>query len=88
MRLASGCWWALSENDAFCSADKGAALLDLALAVIDKCQELIERGVAATIIEQADFGLVFRAKDETGPSDAAAVTARQAEALKQLDALS
>ncbi|MBX3099595.1 MAG: V-type ATP synthase subunit A [Salinibacterium sp.] len=79
---------ALSANDAFCSAEKGAALLDLCLAVIDKCQELIERGVVATSIEQADFGLVLRAKEETGPSDAQGVADRRDEALALLEALS
>ncbi len=78
---------ALSENDASCSAAKGGALLDLVLAVVDTCQALIERGVAATTVEQADFGIVLRAKDETGPADAAGVRKRQAEAVAQLEAL-
>jgi len=78
---------ALSVNDGFCSAEKGAALLDLALDVVDACQGLVERGVAATTIEQADLGRVLRAREETGPSDAAAVKARNAEMLKALDGL-
>ncbi|CAN5291067.1 ATP synthase subunit A [soil metagenome] len=78
---------ALSENDALCSAEKGAALLDLTLAVVDKCQQLIERGVTATTVEQADFGLVLRAKEETGPADAAAVTKRSEQMLALLEEL-
>jgi V/A-type H+-transporting ATPase subunit A len=78
---------ALSENDASCSAAKGGALLDLILAVVDACQALIERGVAATTIEQADFGIVLRAKDEIGPADAAGVRERTAKAIAQLETL-
>ncbi len=78
---------ALSTNDAFCSPEKGAALLELVLDVVDACQELVEKGVAATIVEQADLGPVLRAREETGPSDAAAVKARRAGVLKALEAL-
>jgi V/A-type H+-transporting ATPase subunit A len=78
---------ALSANDAFCSAERGAALLDLVLDVVDACQRLVERGVAATTIEQADLGPVLRAREETGPSDAAAVKTRSGEVLKALEAL-
>lgn len=78
---------ALSANDGFCSADKGAALLDLVLDVVDACQRLVERGVAATTVEQNDFGPVLRAREEAGPSDAAAVRARSVEVLRSLEAL-
>ncbi|MCB5293938.1 V-type ATP synthase alpha chain [Arthrobacter sp. SO3] len=78
---------ALSANDAFCSPGKGAALLDLVLDVVDACQKLVERGVAATTVEQADLSPVLRAREETGPSDAAAVKARSGEVLKVLEAL-
>ena len=47
---------ALSGNDAFSSADKGAALLHMVLEVADICQRLVERGVPATTIEEFDFG--------------------------------
>ncbi|MDP9889572.1 V-type ATP synthase subunit A [Pseudarthrobacter enclensis] len=78
---------ALSVNDGFCSAEKGAALLDLVFDVVDACQGLVERGVAATTIEQSDFGPVLRAREETPPSDAAAVRARSSEVLQRLVAL-
>lgn len=78
---------ALSENDGFCSAAKGAALLDLVLDVLDCCQRLVERGVAATTIEQADLGLVVRAREETGPTDADGVAARSLEAVRRLEVL-
>lgn len=78
---------ALSANDGFCSAAKGAALLDLVLDVVDACQRLVELGVAATTIEQSDFGPVLRAREEAGPSDAAAVAAGSREMLRALEAL-
>ncbi|HUX71308.1 MAG TPA: V-type ATP synthase subunit A [Cellulomonadaceae bacterium] len=78
---------ALSDNDGFCSAAKGAALLDMVLAVVDACEHLIESGVAATTIEQADHGLVLRAREETGPDDADAVRERALEALRLLEEL-
>jgi V/A-type H+-transporting ATPase subunit A len=78
---------ALSDNDGFCTAAKGAALLEMVLDVMDCCQRLVERGVAATTIEQADLGLVVRAREEMGPSDAAGVTARSVEAVRRLEAL-
>jgi len=78
---------ALSANDGFCSAEKGAALLDLVLDVVDTCQRLVERGVAATTIEQADLGPVLRAREETGPADAAGVASRRSEILQRLEEL-
>ena len=78
---------ALSPNDGFCSAAKGAALLNLVLAVVDTCQTLVERGVTATTIEQSDLGPILRAREETGPTDADGVVARQAEVLHRLEEL-
>lgn len=74
---------ALNSDDAFCSAERGAALLDLVLDVVEAAQQLVERGVAATTIEQADLGPVLRAREEAGPSDAAAIMARSREVLKK-----
>lgn len=78
---------ALSPNDGFCSAGKGAALLDLVLGVVEACQGLVSRGVAPDTIEQTDFGPVLRAREECGPADEAAVRARGAGFLKGLEAL-
>ena len=78
---------ALSDHDGFCTAAKGAALLEMVLDVMDCCQRLVERGVAATTIEEADLGLVVRAREEMGPSDADGVTARSVEAIRLLEAL-
>lgn len=78
---------ALSQNDAFCSAAKGAALLDLVLAVTDTCRSLVDRGVPATAIEQADLGPVVRAREETGPTDEAGVHKRRVDILRALEDL-
>lgn len=79
---------ALSANDSFCSAVKASALLDMVLDVVDACQSLVARGVAATTIEDLDFGPVLRARDELGPSDAEGVYSRRVEFLKRLEQLS
>lgn len=60
---------ALSPNDVFCSAAKGAALLEAVLTVIDRCDELVDAGVPASAIEETDFGSILRAAQETGPED-------------------
>lgn len=78
---------ALSRNDAFCSAAKGAALLDLVLDVVDTCEVLVERGVPASVVERTDFGQVLRAREDTGPDDAAGVAERRAAVLKDLEVL-
>ena len=78
---------ALSDNDGFCSAEKGAALLGLVLDVVDACQRRVEEGLAATTIEEADLGPVVRAREEAGPSDAEAVRDVRRRALAMLEAL-
>ncbi|MCA1783349.1 MAG: V-type ATP synthase subunit A [Intrasporangiaceae bacterium] len=78
---------ALSPNDGFCSAAKGAALLDLVLDVVDTCQNLVERGTPATVIERHDFGPVLRVREDVGPDDAAGVAARRATVLRDLQEL-
>jgi V/A-type H+-transporting ATPase subunit A len=60
---------ALSASDATCSVERGAALLQLVLDVVDRCLALIDRGVAATEIEEFDFGALVRAREEA-PSTA------------------
>ncbi|TDO58760.1 V/A-type H+-transporting ATPase subunit A [Kribbella sp. VKM Ac-2571] len=55
---------ALSPVDATCSGERGAALLQLVLDILDRCMTLIDRGVAATEIEEFDFGALVRAREE------------------------
>ncbi len=66
---------ALSSTDAFCSLEKGAALVDAVLAVVDRCEALVGAGVPAAAIEETDFGSLLRAAEETGPEDAPGVQA-------------
>jgi V/A-type H+/Na+-transporting ATPase subunit A len=54
----------LSTADSYCDAARGAALADAVLAVADACQELAAAGAAPTAIEEEDFSLVLRAREE------------------------
>jgi len=78
---------ALSASDAFSSAEKGAALLQMVLGVVDTCQRLVERGVPATVIEEFDFGPLIRIRDEVGPTDTDTVATRRDEVLRDLEEL-
>ncbi len=78
---------ALSANDGFCSSAKGAALVDAVLAVVGRCEELVDSGVPATSIEELDFGPLIRARDETGPDDAEGCGRHRDAMLDRLGAL-
>lgn len=78
---------ALSGNDASCTAAKGAALLGGVLDVVDACQRLVARGVAATTVEEADLADLVRVREEVGPGDADGVARRCAEVLQRLEEL-
>jgi V/A-type H+-transporting ATPase subunit A len=79
---------ALAENDAHCTAAKTAALLDAVLAVVDRCNALVDRGVTAAEIEELDYSPLLRAATETGPEDAAGVRLRREAILQTLAGLS
>jgi len=78
---------ALSANDATCSPDKQAALLEMVLSVCDRCLSLVEEGLAASVIEESDLSGVTRVRDEVGPDDAAGVERRRDEVLEMLEHL-
>jgi V/A-type H+-transporting ATPase subunit A len=78
---------ALSDSDAYCTPAKSAALVDLVLEVSDRCQDLVTAGVDAGAIEQADFSPVVRAREETGPDDAAGVRRHRKAVLATLEGL-
>ncbi len=78
---------ALSEQDAFCTQGKGAALVESVLAVVDACQDLVAAGVPAASVEEVDFGPLVRAREQTGPHDAAGVFAHRDAMLARLAAL-
>ncbi|WP_437063233.1 V-type ATP synthase subunit A [Streptomyces sp. enrichment culture] len=75
---------ALSERDAYCAPEKTAALADAVLAVAERCRELVGSGIPATSVEEVDFGPLLRAREDTGPHDAAGVVARRAAMLARL----
>ena len=76
---------AVSAADAYCDPARAAALVDLVLAVGDRCQELAQRGVSAALIEEQDFSPVLRAKEDASTPDQ--VRALAAGMLARLDAL-
>ena len=73
LRLAVLQQSALSTNDAACTVGKAAAVADAVLAVVDTCQDLVDKGVPAASIEETDFGPLVRVRDSAGPADRAAV---------------
>jgi V/A-type H+-transporting ATPase subunit A len=78
---------ALSANDSFCGTEKTAALVDAFLTVIDRCRELADGGVPVSAVEEADFGPLLRAREETGPHDPDGVMTRRDAMLASLASL-
>ncbi len=78
---------ALHPNDATCGPAKSAALGDAVLAVVDRCQQLVQSGVLATTIEEVDFGPLVRARNDTGPDDAEGVAKLRDDVLSRLEEL-
>jgi V/A-type H+-transporting ATPase subunit A len=78
---------ALGENDAFCSPAKQSALLELVLAVHERCLALVQAGVAAADIEALDLSDVTRARDETPPDTVAEVESVRSRVLAALEEL-
>ncbi len=60
----------LSPNDSYCEPAKQAALLELVLAVHDRCLLLVDRGIPAARIEETDMAVAVHARDETPPDGA------------------
>jgi len=79
---------ALSENDSYCGPEKQSALLELVLAVSDRCLAVVEAGLPVSVVEEFDFAPVTRARDATGPDDTEAVLQVRDEVLAGLDVLS
>ncbi|GAA4077340.1 V-type ATP synthase subunit A [Actinomadura miaoliensis] len=76
---------ALSPRDAYCDLERGAALADAVLAVLDRCQELVDADVPAAAIEEQDFSPVVRAREDAG--GVADVRARRETVLHRLGEL-
>ena len=78
---------ALSANDATCSPQRQSALLEMVLAVYDRCLSLVEEGIAPSAVEESDFSGLSRVRDEAGPDDVASVERRRGEAFAILEQL-
>ena len=76
---------ALSANDATCTPAKEAALLDMVLAVYERCLSLVDNGVPPSVLEESDLSGVTRVRDEVGPEDAPGVEGRRDEVLASLE---
>ncbi|HEX6916660.1 MAG TPA: hypothetical protein VF140_01195, partial [Phycicoccus sp.] len=70
-----------------CSAAKTAALVDAVLAVVDRCNALVDRGVTAAELEELDWSPLVRAAQECGPDEVDPVRARRDLVLERLGAL-
>jgi V/A-type H+-transporting ATPase subunit A len=75
---------AMSEYDAFCSPAKQTTLLEMVLAVHDRCLALVDGGLPASVVEEFDFTDVTRARDETRPDDADGVIRLRDEVLARI----
>ncbi|MFA1542877.1 V-type ATP synthase subunit A [Actinomadura monticuli] len=68
---------ALSPHDASCTPERGAALTEAVLAVVDRCRDLVAAGVPAGAVEEQDFSPIVRAREDA-TTVAAVHTARDA----------
>jgi V/A-type H+/Na+-transporting ATPase subunit A len=78
---------ALSANDATCSQEKQAALLEMVLTIYDRCLALVESGVSPAALEETDFSTVTRLRDEVPPEASADIGLRRDELLAALEEL-
>ena len=78
---------ALSESDASCTPQKGAALVQAVLDVVAACQRLVEGGVPASVVEEQDYSRLVRAREETSADDVAGVLSRRDQMLATLETL-
>lgn len=77
---------AVSDTDAYCDQARAAALVDLVLAVSDRCRELAARGVDARLIEEHDYSALLRAKEDAATADQVRTVAGQVLAgLRELE---
>ncbi|MFI7546838.1 V-type ATP synthase subunit A [Actinoplanes sp. NPDC049599] len=79
---------ALSPHDAHCPPDKSAALIDAVFDVLGAAEERVVAGVPATAVEELDFSVLLRARDDTGPLDLAGIRSRRDTVLNALRELS
>jgi V/A-type H+-transporting ATPase subunit A len=76
---------ALSPTDGSCALEKGAALIDAVLTVVDRCQQLVASGTPATTVEDVDLGPLVRAREDTAAGDTEGVYRRRDLVLDRLE---
>ncbi|HYB45949.1 MAG TPA: V-type ATP synthase subunit A, partial [Streptosporangiaceae bacterium] len=76
---------ALSSADDFCDTARGAALTGAVLAVAERCLQLADSAVPPEALEEQDFSLILRAREEA--LTPAAVTVSEQAMLARLDEL-
>ncbi|GAA3248035.1 V-type ATP synthase subunit A [Nonomuraea helvata] len=74
---------ALSKQDAYCRPERTALIADALLAIVARCQDLVEHGVSAASVEDRDFSPILRAKEAPGEE----VVARCDIVLNELETL-
>jgi V/A-type H+-transporting ATPase subunit A len=77
---------ALSAADAYSSPAKDRALCDAILAIHDRCRELLDRGVPASLLEEVDMGPILRAREQVTPDAPALIAAVRDAVLDRLEA--
>jgi V/A-type H+-transporting ATPase subunit A len=75
----------LSSNDAYCAPGKQRALLELVLAVYDRCLSLVADGVPAGRIEELDLSPATRARDITPPDGAEEIAGTAQQLLERIE---
>jgi V/A-type H+-transporting ATPase subunit A len=78
---------ALSQSDAYCPPEKAAALADMVFDIVAKAELLLQAGLPAAAVEEADFAPVIRAREEFRPDDAGGVRRRRDAMLATLAGL-
>jgi V/A-type H+-transporting ATPase subunit A len=67
----------LSANDAYCTAEKAAALVEALISTVDALLGAVAAGVPAADLEQVDYSPLLRAREEAPPDGSGAVLARR-----------
>ena len=78
---------ALNPNDAFAGPSKQSALVQMIIAIYERCSSLIEGGVPASLIEELDYSDVLRAREHTAPDAADGIGEIRDEMLHRLEEL-
>lgn len=78
---------ALSPADAYSAPGKTAALVAAVLAVVDRCERLVDSGARPEDVEAVDFTPLLRARETAGPDETAPVAAARDAVLDRLAGL-